>query len=223
MINDHECIHNFHFIHKCNRRVGLPKAAMIGFNKMDSIKKIAFIPAVFLLFSCNTRHTKKQVDLPLLLVVNYDTALKKINDTWMYKGQLFSGYMIEQERDKRMVYQLPIDAGKENGLAKAWYNTGEKLLERIFVNGKMEGIFKQWWPNGHYRYLFHFKNNQYHGTQMVFFPDGRKRELNNYQFGQPEGLQSTWDEAGNLISNYTIRDKKLYGVIAVKTCLPVGH
>jgi antitoxin component YwqK of YwqJK toxin-antitoxin module len=131
--------------------------------------------------------------------------------------------MIEQEKDKRIVYQLPIVAGKENGLAMAWYNSGEKLLERIFVDGKREGIFKQWWPNGHYRYLFHYKNNQYHGTQMVFFPDGKKREVNNYQFGQLEGVQSTWNEAGVLISNYTIRDKKLYGVIAVKTCMPVGH
>jgi antitoxin component YwqK of YwqJK toxin-antitoxin module len=178
---------------------------------------------MILFTACNSeQNNNKKIPLSLQ-VINYDTALKKINETWWYKGELFSGTMIQQEKDHRIVYQLPIKAGKENGLAMGWYNTGEKLMERNFVDGKMQGIFKQWWPNGRYRYLFNYKDDQYEGKQLVFFPDGKKRQESNYIAGQEEGLQSTWNEAGQLISNYTIRNKKLYGVIAIKSCIPAAH
>ena len=61
---------------------------------------------------------------------------------------MFSGYVVQIEKDGRIVYSLPVIEGKENGIAKGIYNTGEKLMERNFINGKREGGFKQWWPNG---------------------------------------------------------------------------
>jgi hypothetical protein len=36
-------------------------------------------------------------------------------------------------------------------------------------------------------------------------------------------LQRIWDEKGVLISNYTIKNKKLYGIISVRSCMPVNH
>lgn len=156
-------------------------------------------------------------------VVNYNPALQKTDHGWLYKGQPFSGYMIEKEKDNRIVYRLPIINGHENGLAKGWYNTGEKLLERPFIGGKKEGIFTQWWPNSRLRYRFQYRQDAYDGPQLVFFPSGRKREESNYRLGEKEGRQYVWDEAGQLISNYIIRNKKLYGIVSVKSCLPVTH
>lgn len=160
---------------------------------------------------------------PNVLVLRYDTSLHKTDAGWYYKGKSFSGYMVETEKDHRVVYKLPILAGKENGLAKGWYNTGEKLLVRYFVDGRKEGVFKQWWPNGRLRYLFRFKQDQYHGQQLVYFPSGQKRQASQYVNGDEEGVQRTWDEAGELVSNYTIHNKKVYGVIAIKSCMPVTH
>ncbi len=188
------------------------------------MKRLVLYGIMFLLGgACNNKHEHIKAKLNQWQVVNYDTALKKINETWWYKGKLFSGIMVQQEKDHRIVYQLPIIEGKENGSAMGWYNTGEKLMERNFVDGKMQGIFKQWWPNGRYRYLFNYKDDQYDGRQQVFFPDGKKRQESNFEAGQEEGLQSTWNEAGQLVSNYTIRNKKLYGVIAIKSCIPAAH
>lgn len=156
-------------------------------------------------------------------ILNTDPQLKKTDFGWFYQEKPFSGYMIEAEKDHRVVYSLPIIAGQEQGVAKGWYNTGERLLERNFIDGKKEGTFTQWWPNGKIRYLFHYKNNLFNGAQFVFFPDGKKREESHFQAGEREGIQRVWNENGRLVSNYTIKDKKLYGVISVKSCIPVGH
>lgn len=160
---------------------------------------------------------------PTVEIVNYDPSLQKTDHGWLYKEEPFSGYMIETETNGRIVYRLPILDGQENGLAKGWYNTGEKLLERLFVDGKKEGVFKQWWPNGRLRYLFHYEHDQYNGTQLVFFPTGKKREESTYSSGEEEGLQRVWDKDGHLLANYTIRNKKLYGIRTIKSCLPATH
>ncbi|GAB3034223.1 toxin-antitoxin system YwqK family antitoxin [Spirosoma pulveris] len=160
---------------------------------------------------------------PPVEVVNYDPLLQKTDSGWYYKGALFSGYMVEKEKDGLIVYRLPIVDGRENGLAKGWYNTGEKLLERRFVNEKKEGIYKQWWPNGQPRYVFHYRHDQYDGPQLVFFPDGKKREESRYTLGEQDGPQRVWDKDGKLIANYTIRNKRAYGLTSVKSCLPVMH
>lgn len=173
---------------------------------------------IFLLFSAACKETDKKIS-----VLNFDPQLKKMEQTWYYKKQIFTGYIVEKEKDGRLLYQVPIVKGKEEGLAKGWYNTGERLLERSYIDGKKEGEFTQWWPNGNIRYLFHYKNDVFDGSQWVYFPDGKKRELSNYVLGEKEGVQQVWDEKSKLISNYTIKNKKLYGVISVKSCIPTGH
>lgn len=185
------------------------------------MKQVGLLGFLLLCSSCGSTGTESP-KMPLR-VINYDPLLRKTDDGWFYKGQVFSGFMIEIEKNKQVVYELPIQDGKENGLARGWYNTGEKLLERPFVAGKKEGVFKQWWPNGHYRYVFHYTADQYDGQQLVFYPNGRKRQESTYVGGQEEGRQRAWDETGDLVSNYSVRNKKIYGIVAVKSCLPVDH
>jgi antitoxin component YwqK of YwqJK toxin-antitoxin module len=187
------------------------------------MKQLGILGCIFILITCS-RNSNSTILFPTeLKVVNYDTSLKKSDSGWFYKSQLFSGYMVETEKGGLVVYQLPIINGKENGLAKGIYNSGEKLLERNFVDGKREGLFKQWWPNGNLRYLFSYKNDKYEGAQYIFFPDGKRQQVGNYVNGVEEGLQSSWDTKGQLVSNYTIRNNKLYGVISVKSCMPDAH
>ena len=186
------------------------------------MKQSAWFGCLLLLVACASH--KEIIELPPdNKINNFDTSLQNRDNGWFYKGKPFSGYMIQSELDGRVVYQLPIIRGKENGIAIGWYNTGEKLMERNFVNGKKEGLCKQWWPNGNIRYLLNYKNDGYDGKELAFFPDGMKEQESNYKDGKEEGLQSIWNKDGQLISNYTIRNNKLYGVINVKSCLPGAH
>ena len=186
------------------------------------VKRLMIAGLLLFVFACNSN--KKQIAIfpPSYNVLNFDTALKRNDNGYYYHGKPFSGYMIQQEKAGRVVYKLPIINGLENGLALAWYNTGEKLLEQYYVDGKIEGVFKQWWPNGNYRYLFNYKNGQFNGTQTVFFPDCKIRQRSNYQMGTEEGLQQTWDSTWQLVSNYTLKNNKLYGVISVQSCIPTA-
>ena len=160
---------------------------------------------------------------PQILIDHPNPLLIQKDFIWYYRGKLFSGYMVERERNGKIVYQLPILNGREEGIAWAWYSTGEKLLKRIYIQGKKSGVFEQWWPNGHYRYVFHYREDKMDGAESVFYPNGHLRQLSHFKEGKEEGLQSAWNTHGDLISNYTIRKGRLYGIIGVKSCIPTGH
>lgn len=173
------------------------------------------------IFSCDSSNKKS---IPILYVQNFDTALKKINGQWNYKNELLNGYIIEKSSDgKNILYQAPVIDGLEEGWAWGRYNSLEKLMMRYYSIGKVEGSFTQWWPNGNKRYSFNYKHDQMDGRQLVYYPKGQLHQESNYAEGNEEGIQRVWDENGKLISNYTIKNKKLYGVISVKSCLPDGR
>ncbi len=170
--------------------------------------------------ACNHKSGKLPPDR---IVKNYDRYLVKTDKGWFYKNRLFSGYMVQVETDGRIVYKLPVIDGKENGIATGSYNTGEKLLERSFVNGEKEGVFIQWWPNGNLRYLFRYHHNQYNGKQIVYFHFGKIQEEKNYTNGIEEGSQKIWDSTGRLVSNYLVKNNKMYGSLSSEECMPVVH
>lgn len=135
-----------------------------------------------------------------------------------------NGQIEEKSLDgKSTLFYVPVNDGLEEGQASGIYSTGEKLMTRNYEKGQVEGEFIQWWPNGNKRYLLNYKHNQLDGKQLVFYPNGDRHEESNYLEGTVEGIQRVWNEHGQLVSNYTIRNKKLYGVISVKSCLPEGH
>ena len=168
--------------------------------------------------ACNSNYEPPQVE-----VKNNDTLLSKTDSGWIYNKQPFNGYMVQVENDGRVVYKLPILDGNEEGLAIGFYNTGEKLLERKFEHGQKQGVFKQWWPNGNLRYLFNYNHDKYDGKQIVYFHFGKIQEEKNYYNSKEEGVQRIWDSIGNLISNYTVKNNKIYGALSAKDCMPVAR
>ncbi len=178
---------------------------------------ILYLSAI-LVAACNSKN-----EPPQFLVKNIDPLLLKSDSGWSYKNRPFNGYMIQVEYDGRIVYRLPIIKGKEQGLAIGFYNTGEKLLERQFAKGEIQGVFKQWWPNGNLRYLFNYNHDKYDGKQIVYFHFGKIQEEKNYINGMEDGVQRIWDSTGNLISNYTVKNNKIYGTLSAKDCMPVAR
>ena len=183
-----------------------------------------FVLAAFLwlcIIACDTSPKKKT---PNFFVQNFDTSLVKVNSKWYYKNEPLNGYIVEKSLDgKILLYKVPIIEGFEEGWAFGRYNTGEKLLIRYYNKGKVEGSFTQWWPNGNVRYQCNYKHDKMDGKHSVFYPNGTNQQESNFSEGNEDGIQRVWNETGQLISNYTIKNKKLYGVITVKSCIPEGH
>ena len=182
--------------------------------------RFLLIACLLIMGVCIHCKSSKPVDV---FVQNYDTGLSIREGVWLYKNKRFTGYRIESDRNGKLLYQLPIINGKEEGEAVGWYNTGEKLLVSHFLNGKKQGQFEQWWPNGHTRYLFHYSGGILDGQQCVFYPSGQKRQESNFSMGVEEGIQRVWNDKGELVSNYTIKGEKIYGIVSVKSCLPNEH
>lgn len=157
---------------------------------------------------------------PDVKVKHNDPNLYLRQDGWWYNGRPFSGYIQEVQSDQLVTFQMPVMEGRANGKAIGFYENGHKMLERSFVNGKLEGECREWWRNGQCKYSLSYKDNKFEGTQKAFFKNGHLREEANYLAGNPEGLQRVWNESGQLTSNYTIRNKRLYGVIKVQSCIP---
>jgi antitoxin component YwqK of YwqJK toxin-antitoxin module len=176
---------------------------------------------MFLYAGCNTSGKHGQPAPPDVFIGKNDLNLYRYDNLWRYKGRIFSGYITQEQADKKVIYKLPVVEGLANGLAVGFFENGHKMLEQYFVDERLQGPYKQWWRNGQYKYLFFYKKDKYEGTQKVFFENGKLREESNFSNGKPEGLQRVWNENGELISNYTIRNNKLYGIIKVKSCIPV--
>ena len=87
---------------------------------------------ILLAVACKSNTQKSSALPPDINVLNFDTALVITENCYQYHGKPFSGYMIQQEKNGRIVYKLPIINGRENGWALGWYNTGEKLLKHYY-------------------------------------------------------------------------------------------
>jgi len=150
-----------------------------------------------------------------------DPHLYQLQGLWRYNGKVFSGYIIqEQPNNHILISKTPIIEGLTTGKVLGFFENGHKLLEQSLVRDRQEGAYIQWWRNGQCRYQFFYKDDQYDGKQKAFFENGRLREEANYSAGKLDGLQRVWDEKGQLISNYTIRNNKVYGIISVESCIP---
>lgn len=155
-----------------------------------------------------------------LQVKRNDQNLYQLQGLWYYKGSPFSGHIIQETANHTIVYKASIEEGMANGRSLSFYADGQPMLEQAFLQGRLHGASKQYWRNGQCKYVLFYKNGQFEGTQKAFFESGQVREEANYLAGKPEGLQRSWDEKGQLISNYTIRNNKLYGIIRAESCLP---
>lgn len=186
------------------------------------MKRVAciFSGIILLCFSCKSKTENKP---PAIYIHNVNPELVKSDQGWKYKGKPFNGYMVEAEKNGQIVYQLPIIQGKENGKAIGFYNSGEKLLACMYADGQKQGLYQHWWPNGNLRYLFQFQQGKYEGKQLVYYPDGQLQGEKYYVRGKEEGSQKIWDTTGRLISNYAVKNNRMYGAMSTQDCMPVMH
>lgn len=171
--------------------------------------------------SCNSGDSLEKENFPPNVILeDIDKKLKNSNGIWLFKGELFNGYIIEKDSSV-IIAKLPIIKGKEHGLACGWYTSGELKYHRHFVSGNREGVHKGWYKNGNVSFEYFFKNDKYEGEQLTFFENGQKWQSLNYVNGYEEGKQKSWNENGRVVNNFTVKNRKLYGVIGRFDCMSV--
>jgi antitoxin component YwqK of YwqJK toxin-antitoxin module len=173
---------------------------------------------------CQLKQKKNSIDqqvvLPDVFIETTDSALHNVNGTWWLKGQKYNGYIIEKNNNI-LVAKLPVAGGKENGTAYGWFINGHKKYERRFLNGNREGIQRGWYKNDTMAFQYFFHNDKFEGVQRTFFESGHIWQSLGYVNGYEEGKQKSYNDSGRVINNFTIKNKKLYGVIGRYDCMSV--
>ncbi len=161
------------------------------------------------------------LDPPAVFIDKDNKAIKNINGVWFHHTTKFSGYLIEFD-GSQLISKIPILNGLENGTAIGWFVDGKKRVERSFRNGNRHGYHTGWYENGTLAFEYFFKDDKFEGEQKTYFNNGNKWQSLMYLHGYEEGKQKSWNEEGRLINNFTVKNRKLYGVIGRYDCMSVN-
>ncbi|MFM7023200.1 MAG: toxin-antitoxin system YwqK family antitoxin [Flavobacteriales bacterium] len=157
---------------------------------------------------------------PDVLVLSSNVHLKNNNGCWMYRGEIFSGYIVEKDSDA-ILTKLPVLDGKEHGVAYGWFKNGRKKYERGYSNGNREGYHKNWYQSGTLAFEYFFRDDKLEGEQRTYYESGHLWQCLHYVEGHEEGKQISKNDDGRVVNNYTIKNGKLYGVVGRFDCMSV--
>jgi len=149
-----------------------------------------------------------------------DRALHDRNGVLLHGNTPFSGTLIERA-DLQLFRKTPYQHGKRHGQALAWYPSGRLAYQKRFRKGDREGTHTGFWPSGQLQFVYRYEHDLFEGEQVSYYKTGQRAELRHYRRGYEEGQQSAWDGEGRLISNYTVKEGKRYGIVGRFDCVSV--
>lgn len=149
-----------------------------------------------------------------------DPTLHDRNGVLLHGDTLFSGTLIERA-DLQLFRKTPYQHGKRHGQALAWYPSGRLAYQKRFRKGDREGTHTGFWPSGQPQFVYRYEHDLFEGEQVSYYKTGQRAELRHYRHGYEEGQQSAWDGEGRLISNYTVKEGKRYGIVGRFDCVSV--
>jgi antitoxin component YwqK of YwqJK toxin-antitoxin module len=136
-------------------------------------------------------------------------------------SRIFSGYRFALYDNKDTALCVPFYEGKEEGIARSWYENRQLRDERIYTLGRKEGTHRGWWPSGERRFIYHFSHDMYEGEVTDWFANGKLFRSFHYSDGQEHGIQRQFFAEGSLQFNYEARNGRQYGLTGIKNCVNV--
>ncbi len=97
---------------------------------------------------------------------------------------------------KREVYKTKKD--KIEGEYLQYYNTGELMTKKNFVNGKEDGKAVTYYETGELKEVQFYLNGKVNGNDTVFYKSGKKRYTSQYSDNLKNGLFQRWSESDSL-------------------------
>lgn len=97
---------------------------------------------------------------------------------------------------KREVYKTKKD--KIEGEYLQYYNTGELMAKKNFVNGKEDGKAVTYYETGELKEVQFYLNGKVNGNDTVFYKSGKKRYTSQYSDNLKNGVFQRWSESDSL-------------------------
>ena len=138
------------------------------------------------------------------------SLLERRNGIWCLKesGQPFTGMMLEfqPENPKQLLSEIPLKEGVANGLARAWYPSGQLEMKEPFVNGKSHGTRTRYYENGKVRSVATIVQGTLHGPFQEFHDNGQLAVEMTLVNGVGQGPSRAWHPSGKLKAEVTLVD-----------------
>ncbi len=114
-----------------------------------------------------------------------------------------------------------IGCNKEVEIVEKWYDDGQMMERRCYVEGRRNGLHEGWWPNGVKRFEYQYKDDVYEGEVVEWYENGQMYRRMQYKDGHEHGMQQMWKADGRLLANYEMKNGRKYGLAGVKNCTTV--
>ncbi|MFY7888918.1 MAG: toxin-antitoxin system YwqK family antitoxin [Spirosomataceae bacterium] len=161
--------------------------------------------------------------IPKKYVLKSAPEFTSSNDTLLWKGQKYSGFVYEiSQNGKDTLLVEGYYEGLQSGLSQQWYTRKQVREIRHYREGKKEGLQVGYWENGRKRFEFMAQNGEYEGELKEWSSNGHLYHLATYLHGHEEGPQKMWYDNGKIRANYVIVQGKRYGLLGTKNCKNVS-
>ncbi len=146
--------------------------------------------------------------LKALIEYKGDTAYTQLFDVWR-KKVAEGNYVNQQKEGVWKIYKnniLTTDEeykhGLKNGTSHQYYDTGEVMEEKQWVNDKEDGDYQIFYKSGEPYMQCKMKLGMRHGLFLVSYENGRQEMVAEYRNNLRHGEWKYFDKEGNLL--YTL-------------------
>lgn len=125
----------------------------------------------------------------------YSNGEKESEGTYNADGKLEGVYTYWYQGGQKVFERHYLD-GIRHGPSNGWYQDGQKSQEENYDDGELDGHWLTWYENGQLRYEGNYINGQYDGLQLHWHENGQKQSEKTYVGGMPQGTETQWYDNG---------------------------
>lgn len=189
------------------------------------MRAMLLIIAGSLLVACHRDPVQKEEPSPAIpgaFISPADSALHWKNGRYYYGEQLFSGHIIDQDKNGVTLTDQSYYNGQQQDWQLAYYPDGRLAEKRYYHGGEKDSVHTGWWPNGQPRFEYHFRNGVYHGDFKEWYASGQPYKQIHYTSGTDDAGKG-WRENGKVYMSYITRNNRRYGLINANLCYSVTN
>ena len=140
-----------------------------------------------------------------------DALQRRADGLWYLADaeQPYTGMTERKHFDGTRINEISYRNGKQHGLTKFWYNTGNPRSVFHFSAGKLDGNSTYYYKGGGMQNLTTYRAGVLHGATIDWWPNGKKSFEENYDNGIPNGVWRGWWPDGKLASEKIYRNRSL--------------
>ncbi len=156
---------------------------------------------------------------PIQIVDEFDRELELATLGYNYRGQAFTGIVYHFLKPFSLERLTFIYKGKRHGADIAWFDNGQRSIERHYDHGLEVGEHKAWYQDGSVKYFKSFVEGVAHGEFFDWHSNGQLAQFILFDHGREVAAKS-WTAGGKPFYNYLWDGNSRIGLQGDRFCSP---